>query len=99
MSIDTNFGLAFSPVLNNRGEVCLLDRYFTGLQRVLRRMRVLTLSMRLFSEDLSLQDFTKPIRLQRVSVGGLTLSDGFYYLNKINAYQDGQVCSVTLVGF
>ncbi|GAB3546319.1 hypothetical protein [Spirosoma fluminis] len=99
MQQDERFCLAFSPVPGGRGEQCLIDRSYAGLQRVLRRMRVLTISMRLFPEDIAGLDFERPIRLRRLQVGSLTITDGFYYLNKIPDYVDGRTCRVTLIAF
>lgn len=96
---ETAFTLSFSPLGMARGEVCLINRYYPGLIRVLRRMRVLTVSMNLKPVDIAALDFRKLVRLQGVQVGALILSDGLYYLNKISNYQPGKSCQVTLIAF
>ncbi|MVM33275.1 hypothetical protein GO755_24760 [Spirosoma sp. HMF4905] len=99
ISNDTPFTLSFSSLLLNRGEQCIIDRYYRGLLRVLRRMRVLEVSVHLMPTDIASLDFERPIRLQRVRIGSLSLSDGLYYINKISDYVDGHACMVTLVAF
>ena len=96
---NTGFCLAFSPVKNLRGEQTLIQRHYPGLQRVLSRMRVFPVNMRLLPEDISGLDFGIPIRLKRVEVGSLVLTDHFFYLNAINSYRANQPCTVTLIGF
>jgi len=96
---DTQFTLSFGSIGIGRGEVTAIDRYYPGLLRVLRRMRVLTATMRLKPSDIAKLDFKKPIRLQRVQVGALTLSDGYYYLNKVADYQSDNLANVTLIAF
>ena len=93
------FCLSFSPLSVNQGEQCIIDRYYEGLMRVLRRMRVLTVSMYLKPKDIAQLDFERPVTLQRVRVGGLQLSTHFFYINKISDYVDGQPCQVTLIAF
>lgn len=100
ISNDTAFCLSFNPVPVNHGEMCLIDLNYEGLQRVLRRMRVLKVSMRLKPTDIANLDFGRPIRLQGVQVGAsIILSDGYYYLNRIADYESGRPCSVTLVAY
>jgi hypothetical protein len=96
---DTAFSLCFSPVAGNRSESCLIDRHYDGLAFVLRRMRVFSLSMRLLPGDVSMLDFSQPVRLRRVNVGGLVISDFVGYLNKVSNYGTDGKCTVTLVGF
>ncbi|WP_020597503.1 hypothetical protein [Spirosoma panaciterrae] len=96
---EPSFILAFSQLQVSRGEQCLIDRYYDGLSRVLRRMRVLDVSVTLYPRDIADLDFERPIRLQRVHIGSLVISDGFYYLNKIADYVDGAPCQVTLIAF
>jgi hypothetical protein len=96
---DTNFCLSFGDLPTGRNEISLIRKNYGGLIRVLRRARVLTLTMRLRPADVGTVDFARLIRLQRVQVGSLVLSDGLYYLNKIEAYKHGRVCEVTLIAF
>ena len=99
VSSDTAFCLCFSPIKTLRGEVALIPRNYAGLARVLRRMRVLGTSVRLYPEDIEALDFDKPIRLKRVDLDGLILSDGLYYLNSVNNYRSNDRCTVTLIAF
>lgn len=96
---DSDFMLAFSSFQPNRGEQSLIDRYYEGLIRVLRRMRVLEVSVLLKPTDIASLDFERPIRLQRLHIGSLTISDGLWYLNKVADYVDGHPCRVTLIAF
>lgn len=94
---DTAFTLSFSSLLLNRGEQCIIDRYYDGLIRVLRRMRVLEVSLSLKPTDIASLDFERPIRLQRLRIGSLSITDGTYYLNKISDYVPGHPCRATLI--
>ncbi|MVM34224.1 hypothetical protein GO755_29610 [Spirosoma sp. HMF4905] len=96
---NTAFCLSFAPIPIARGEQALINLYYGGLKRVLRRMRVLTVSMYLKPADIASLDFSKLIRLQRVKVGALILSDQIFYLNKVENYVSGQPCQVTLIAF
>lgn len=95
----TAYSLSFAKVDGMYTEQTLTDRYFDGLQQVLRRMRVLTMSMLLSPEDISNLDFSRPIRIRDKRVGRLHLSDHFFYLNKIADYQARKTCLVTLIAF
>lgn len=94
----TNFSLLFGQA-GPSGEVCLLDRHYQGLRRIVSRMRVLELSLLLSAADISELDLSQPVRLKRLQVGSLTISDGYWYINKIGPYQSGKPCRAVLVGF
>ena len=91
--------LVFSRLSLFQPEPDLIKAYYGGLIRVLARMRMLTVSMYLRPEDIAGLDFNRPIRLQRVQVGPLVISDGYYYINRIDRYQSGKTCLVTLIAF
>lgn len=93
------FCLCFSSPTETRGETSLIERYYGGLFRVLRRMRVLKVSMLLKPSDIAELDFRRPIRLKRLQLGSLILSDGYYYLNRIDDYEEGYPTTVTLIAY
>jgi hypothetical protein len=96
----TAFSLSFASLSISTGERCLIDRYFEGIRRMIRHMRLVTIRMRFLPKDVAQIDFGRPIRLQRVAVGGsLILSDHYFYLNKVGDYQADNLCDVTLVAF
>ncbi len=91
--------LCFSKPVLSRGEVVLIERNFGGLERVLRRMRVLRIKKRLLPTDISDLNLDKPIHLGRLQVGSLVINSSFYYVNKIENYQSGRPAMVVLIGF
>lgn len=93
------YSLAFSKVTLAQGEQTMDNRYFSGLRRVLLRPRQLSVPVYLSPTDIANLDLSKPIRLQRVRAGALILSDGFYYLNKIDSYTVGRSCRAVLIPF
>ncbi|GAB2549832.1 hypothetical protein [Spirosoma aerophilum] len=97
--VNTQFSLSFGPLGIARGEVCSIERYYGSLQRVLRRMRAVGLTMRLYPNDIAGIDYRLPIRLQRVQVGAITISDGYYYLNRVGDYQSDSLAQVALIAF
>ena len=99
VSADTRYCLSFSPLPLGRGEQCLIDRYYDGLIRVLRRMRMVEVSMYLTASDIAGLDFERPVLLDRVQVGSLVVSAQYAYLNKISDYVTGHPCQVTLICF
>ncbi|GAB4036717.1 hypothetical protein [Spirosoma gilvum] len=93
---ENNFSLSFSPVAGQY-EQPLLVRYFSALKRVLRRPRMLTLSVYLQPSDIATLDLSVPIRLKAVRVGSLDINDNVFYLNKLNQYRSGKTCEVVLI--
>lgn len=95
-----SFSLAFDrPAMGKGSEQTLIQRYFGGLKRILRRPRQLTISMYLNPSTLNGIDLYKPARLRGISIGSLDFADGFYYINKVENYQSGMPCSVILIAF
>lgn len=90
------FSLAFLPVLKQT-EQPLIDRYFKGLKRVLRRPRMLTASFYLQPTDIATLDLSVPIRLQKVRVGSIEVNDNTFYLNKLGPYRSGMTCTAVLI--
>lgn len=95
----TNFSLAFDATTNSKAERTLIQRYYGGLQRTLRRPRVATISMYLSPVDVATLNFGKPVRLQRVRVGRLQINDNYFVINKIQNYQAGKPTQVVLISF
>ncbi|WP_018622102.1 hypothetical protein [Spirosoma luteum] len=94
-----NFTLGFGKVTAAQRETTLIQARFKGLFRILRRPRMLSVSMLLSAEDIATLDLTRPIRLRNVRAGSLLLNDGFYYLNQIPNYSYGTVCRVSLIAY
>lgn len=88
--------LSFSLLPGGR-EQWLLDRYFKGLLRVLRRPRTLLTSIYLQPEDVASIDLSVPVRLKQVRLGSLNISDNYFYVNSIKGYQSGKTAQVTLI--
>ncbi|QKZ15206.1 hypothetical protein [Spirosoma sp. KUDC1026] len=93
------YSLTFDRVSFVQREQTLIQRYFKGLTRVLRRPRALTLSMMLTADDVASLDLTRPVRLSFVRAGSLQLSNHVFYLNKISNYVPGYPCRVTLIPY
>ncbi len=91
--------LAFDPVSPMQREQTLIRRYFSGLRRVLRRPRLLSVSVYLRPDQIADLDLTKPIRLRQVRAGALDISDCWLYLNKLENYTSGQTCTAVLVPY
>ncbi|WP_080055654.1 hypothetical protein [Spirosoma aerolatum] len=91
-----SFSLAFSPVFGQT-EQPLLDRYFKALKRVLRRPRMLTVSVYLEPSEVATLDLSVPIRLKGVRAGSLEINDNVFYLNKLGPYRSGKVCNAALI--
>ena len=95
--IDTNsFSLAFSPV-SGQNEQPLIDRYFKALQRVLRKPKMLTLSIYLQPADVATLNKSIPVRLQKVRVGSLDINDNYFYLNRLGPYRSAQSATAVLI--
>ena len=95
--IDTNsFSLAFSPV-SGQNEQPLIDRYFKALQRVLRKPKMLTLSIYLQPADVATLNKSLPVRLQKVRVGSLDINDNYFYLNIFGPYRSAQSATAVLI--
>ena len=93
---DNGFSLAFSA-LPGQGEQALIPRYFTALERVLRRPRMLTLSVYLSPADVSTLDLSRPVRLKQVRLGSFNISDNWFYINKLGPYRSGMPTTATLI--
>lgn len=91
-----SFTLAFSPI-PNQTEQPLIDRYFKTLKRVLRRPKMVTLSVYLQPADIATLNLSVPIRLQRVRVGSIEINDNYFYLNKLGPYRSGQSSTAVLI--
>ena len=96
---DNYFCLRFGGLTLPGGESPLLETRFTGLKRVLRRPRVLTLSLVMHPSDMATLSLRSPVEVGPVRLGSLDLPKGFYILNKINNYRPGEPCTVTLIAF
>ena len=98
---DKRPGVAANPSvnysLNFESYTGLIARYYTGLKRVLRRPRKLTISLQLEVADISGLDLSLPVRLQQVRVGSIYLNDGYWYINRISNYRPGRPCNVELI--
>jgi hypothetical protein len=106
--LDNAFSLAFDAVVGQFTEQSMIDRYFAGLRRILRRPRTLTVSMYLRPSDVAdLQapdndgniGLMRPKRLRNVRMGSMSLSQSEFIINKIPDIQDGQPCQVTLIAY
>lgn len=93
---DNAYSLSFANLPTGR-EQWLLDRYFKGLIRVLRRPRTLTTSTYLYAEDVATLDLSMPIRLKQVRLGSLDINDNYFYLNQIKGYQSGSMAQTVLI--
>lgn len=93
----TAYCLCFDAVTGQIGEHTLIQRYYEGLKRVLRRPRMLTVDLLLSPADITGLNFGVPIRLRNVRAGSMYLNDGYYYLNKISNYFSDLPCEVTLI--
>ncbi|GAB3923435.1 hypothetical protein [Larkinella terrae] len=96
---DNAFSLSFDPGPAQISEVALIARYYDGLKQVLRRPRVFTPSIHLRSHVVANLNPKLPIRLRNVRVGEIEISDGYFYLNKVNNYRSGMTCTATLIAF
>jgi len=98
---DNVFSLAFDRVTPAQREQVLTARYFSGLVRVLRRPRFLTLPMLLPADVVAdvqtASGVPVPIRINEVRAGSLVISNAYCYLNKISNYADGQPGPVSLI--
>ncbi|WP_138992735.1 hypothetical protein [Larkinella sp. C7] len=94
---ENNFSLAFDPVPGQVSEVPLIGRYFGGLKRVLRRPRVFVPSLYLRPVDMATLNPNLPIRLKNVRIGDIEIADGYFYLNRVNNYQSGRTCTISLI--
>lgn len=93
------FTLAFERVSTFQREQTLIQRYFSGLKRVLRKPRSLSVPVYLRPEDIATLDLTKPIRLKQVRAGSLDISDAYFYLNRIENYSPAHSCRISLVPY
>ncbi|GAB4038639.1 hypothetical protein [Spirosoma jeollabukense] len=98
-TLENRFTLAFDRVATFQREQTLIQRYFSGLKRVLRRPRSLSVPVYLRPEDISTLDLTVPIRLTQVRAGSLDISDCYFYLNQIENYSPGQPCRLNVVPY
>lgn len=97
---NNSFSLAFDkPSISNGREQTLIQRYFGGLKRVLRRPRQLTISANIQSSTLSTLDLFAPVRLRNVKAGSLEITDSYFYLNKVQNYQAGVPCTLVLIAY
>lgn len=95
-----SFSLAFDrPPGTTSGEQTQIQRYFGSLRRILRRPRQFTPSVVLRPVDLATLDLYAPVRLRRVRAGSIDINDNFFYLNKVNNYVSGQLCTLTLIPY
>ncbi|MGV3561560.1 hypothetical protein [Larkinella arboricola] len=93
------FSLAFDPVPGQLTETGLIARYFNGLKRVLRRPRLLSVSLYIRPSEYVTINSRLPIRLRNVRVGDIEITDGYFYLNKLENYQAGKTCTGVLIAF
>lgn len=97
---DNAFSLAFDrPMGASSAEQTLIQRYFGGLRRVLRRPRLLTVPLYLPPAKFATLNLYAPVRLRGVRAGSLDLNDNFYYLNKVNTYVSGKPCTISLIPY
>lgn len=93
-----SFSMAFSRVTGSR-EQTLLERYFTPLQRILRRPRQVTLSLYLNASQIASINFKKPIRIKSVRCGSLDINDSYFILIQVKQYQAGLPTSVIMIAY
>ncbi|MBD2704413.1 hypothetical protein IC229_27480 [Spirosoma sp. BT702] len=96
-----SFSLAFDrPPGTFTREQTLIQRYFGGLKRVLRRPRQLTLSAYMRPSELATLDLYSPVRIQKVRAGSLDINDNYFYINQIKNYQSASGrCSLVLIPY
>ena len=96
---DNHFCLRFGGLTLSMGERGLIETRFGGLYRILRRPRVLSVSMVMHPVDVATLDFRRSVRIGPVRLGALDLSAGNYILNKVDNYRPGEPTRVTLIAF
>ncbi|GAB3643935.1 hypothetical protein [Spirosoma arcticum] len=97
---DNSFSLAFDPPPGSDSrEQTLIQRYFSGIKRVLRRPRQLTVSVYLRPAEFAALNLYAPVRLRGVRAGSLDINDNYFYLNKVSNYRAAVPCSLVLIAY